>query len=297
MKILFFFENNWVFGKIHNELCKTLHPDIYCDIADWGKSYNQNDFQNFLNKYNYIMTTPHVAKTLLSYNIPHEKIIAIAHSDYDIFQSFAYGLTIEDFKKFKGYCVISPKLLTVSIAYKIPRIPKVLRIGLFTNNYPRNKNKKIYNIGFFSKLYRDDCGFDLKRGSLVKEVSSLLGIPFIHYEDLNFLGIEKSYSDVSLMMFASLTEGNPYAALEAFACGIPVLGTDVGIFPDIIKNGGGKIISFEKDLFINQSCSIIKQMNEDECLYTEMSEQAYQESKKFDWCILRETWINYFNSL
>ena len=298
MKILFFFHNDWVFGKIHNELVKALYPDIYCDILDWTRGYIQQDMDSFINKYDYIMTTPDAALTLLNhYKVPHDKIVVIAHQDWDIFRALDMGLKIEDFIKFKGYCVICPKLVTVSLAYKIPRIPKILKIGLFTNNYPKNKNDSVNNIGYFAKFSRIDSGFDVKRGELVKEVAIKYGVPFVHNEGLSFLGIENAYSNISLMMFASLIEGNPYAALEAFACGIPVIGTDSGIFPDIARSGGGKIVSFEKDLFIEESLDFINKMNNDKCLYREMSDASQEESKKFDWSVLRETWINYFNSL
>jgi glycosyltransferase involved in cell wall biosynthesis len=298
MKILFFFENNWVFGKIHNELSKALYPEIYCDVADWSRSYTLDDFSNFLNKYDYIMTVPDASRTLVDvYKVPHERIIVIAHGDWDIFHGIDSGIKPQDFTKFKGYCVISPRLINVSVAYKIPRIPKLLKIGLFTKNYPRNTNTTVNNIGFFSVIHRDDCGFDLKRGSLVKHVSETTNLPFIHSQNLSFLGIEKAYSNVSLVMFASLTEGNPYSSLEAFACGIPVLGTNVGIFPDIAKSGGGTVLSFEEDLYSREAYGIISEMTKNKCLYYQMSEAAYEESKNFDWSVLRETWINYFNSL
>lgn len=49
-----------------------------------------------------------------------------------------------------------------------------------------------------------------------------------------------------LLVTTSLNEGGPRVVLEALACGIPVLGTPVGIIPEIIGDGqAGKIINWQ----------------------------------------------------
>ncbi|MDF2999973.1 MAG: glycosyltransferase [Bacillota bacterium] len=45
-----------------------------------------------------------------------------------------------------------------------------------------------------------------------------------------------------LLMFPTRTEGFPYAALEAMACGLPVLAAAVGAIPDMIEESGGILI-------------------------------------------------------
>ena len=98
-------------------------------------------------------------------------------------------------------------------------------------------------------------------------------------------------------MFASLTEGNPYAALEAFAAGIPVLGTDTGIFKELVKSGGGKILPFKDHRYIEEAYKTIKYLQNNFDCYIDMSNKAVEESQKFDWSILRNDWISYFNSI
>lgn len=46
-----------------------------------------------------------------------------------------------------------------------------------------------------------------------------------------------------LFLFPTLTEGFPYALLEAMACGLPVITTNVGAIPDMIENKGGIIVN------------------------------------------------------
>ena len=59
IKVLFFFENAWAFGSIHNSLAKELYPyGIHTDIIDWGNRYVLEEF-DFLNSvYDYFVTIP-----------------------------------------------------------------------------------------------------------------------------------------------------------------------------------------------------------------------------------------------
>ena len=55
-KVLFFIYNGWVFGKIHNELIKALHPDVYFDILCWTGEYSQYEFELLKRKWKIIST-------------------------------------------------------------------------------------------------------------------------------------------------------------------------------------------------------------------------------------------------
>lgn len=46
-----------------------------------------------------------------------------------------------------------------------------------------------------------------------------------------------------LFLFPTYTEGFPNAVMEAMACGLPVVSTDVGAIPDMIENKGGILVS------------------------------------------------------
>lgn len=114
---------------------------------------------------------------------------------------------------------------------------------------------------------------------------------------VHFLSAELLYSNFDLLMFSSLTEGCQGPVLEAYASGIPVLGTHTGIFPEMVSCGGGYILPFEEDKYVEQGAQVVNLLKKEKKLFKYMKEAAYEESKKFDWKIIREDWINYINSL
>mgnify|MGYP004452406431 CR=1 FL=1 len=55
-------------------------------------------------------------------------------------------------------------------------------------------------------------------------------------------GVEKQLSEADVFVFPSLTEGFSNALLEAMACGLPIITTDVGAAMDMIENQGGVVV-------------------------------------------------------
>ncbi|MFC1517569.1 glycosyltransferase family 4 protein [Candidatus Margulisiibacteriota bacterium] len=54
--------------------------------------------------------------------------------------------------------------------------------------------------------------------------------------------LAKVYPDLDLVILTSLNEGTPVTLIEAMACGIPVISTDVGGVGDVVKNGESGIL-------------------------------------------------------
>lgn len=300
-KILFFIENNWAFGRIHNDLIKCLYPDIHCDIIDWRVSYRYDDFSHFMNTYDYVITTPHGGMTLTkSYNLPASKIIIIAHSNSD-FQHilFTHNLGKEFFEQFKGYAVISPILRTLSIAHGIKRLPQLLQIGCFNNIHIKNNSKQLKKIGYVGATHRafEEEKIDIKRGHLIAKIAEKVNLPLVQHKDLYFLCSTSMYCDFDILMFSSLTEGLPTVLLEAFSSGIPVIGTDTGVFPDLAKSGGGIILPFEENEYINQAVDTLNELKNNPEKYQHMSMCALEKAREHDWSIAKASWINFINSL
>lgn len=299
MKLLFYFENKWVFGKIHNELIKVLHPDIYCDILDASVEIMSDKMMLFLNKYDYIVTTPWAGITVLHKKggIPLDRIIAIAHGDLDISAATRDGATSQDFDRLAGYAVISNTISKFSKKKKIKRVPHILRVGVFTDLYNKEVPAEINTIGYVGSYSRLEDDIDIKRGYIAKKIADKLGLNFVHVHGINFLTIEQMYKDIDILIFCSLTEGNPYSALEAFASGIPVIGTDVGVFKKLASSGGGFVLPTSENKFIAQACETINLLKKNTSDYVKSCICAKIQSKIYDWSKLRHEWINYFLSL
>ena len=296
-KVLFFIHNGWVFGKIHNELIKALHPDIYCDIACWNNQYTHKDFDLFLKKYDYIMSIPYGCFLIHErYGVPLERTIGVLHQDCDVYNPVREEKK-DWFDSLGGYAAIAPLLQNVSLSHGVGRIPSLLRIGTFQNQYPKNNSSELKNIGSFAKSQRIDQGYDVKRGHLIDVIAEKTNLQLIKSESVNFLAVEQMYNQIGLVIFASLVEGNPYPMLEAFSCGIPVLGTPTGIAPEYLKNGGGKILSLNEEGFIYKAVYEIEKMKADSSYYRSLCNESYEIGKSIDWSIIRNEWINYINNL
>ena len=297
-KILFYIHNGWVFGKIHNELIKVIFPDVYADILCWSVAYSRNEFEYLKEKYDYFVSTPDGCFTLnSSFGIPLEKTVAIVHQDYDIYNPLRNGKTTDHFNQLGGYAVIAPILQNISLSHGIERIPNILRIGIFQNNYPKNTSKTLSSIGSFARHHRSDQGYDVKRGYLIDKVKDKTDLLIVKNEGINFLGVEHLYKNINIVISPSLVEGNPYPMLEAFACGIPVLCTPTGIAPDYIIYGGGKLLPFNSDDFIKEAVKEIELMKNDPAYYKSRCEESFAIGSMIDWSQIKYEWINFFNNL
>lgn len=293
-RVLFFIENNWVFGKIFNELTKHIYPDYDCDILDWGKAQAQEDMERMQQKYDLFFSTP-VGCFFLhdTYGIPLDRCYGHAHSDFDIVDALK-RFPAEYFSKLRGYAVVSPPLSYVSFSHGIQRVPVILRVGVSCQNYAREKPTSVAKLGYFGRLFRADGGFDIKRGYLAKQVAEQAGLIFWNRESVPFFVADKLYSEVDLVMFCSLVEGNPYVAIEACAAGLPTLGTAVGIFPEIVASGAGIILPTEEDAFIASAVKTIRTLQNEPELYARMCQAALELGKTYDWSVVKRSWIKEF---
>jgi len=296
-KILFFIQDGWVFGKIHHELAKLLFPDFHCDVLCWSKSWSPLEVQHFTQKYDLILSTPAACDMLhVDYAIPRQKLVAVVHQDYDIYTALARpGTTSTDFAEFAGYAVICDLLVNISFSHGIGRIPQVMPVGVFRDMYTRPPSTGIRRLGYFGSFYRyDRPDIDIKRGYLAQRVADQTEIELVQQASVHFLAADQLYRDIDLVLFCSIIEGNPYPALEAFASGVPVLGTRVGLFPDLVNSGGGVLLPFEDELFVNSAVAAIQLLQRSPDLYARMSAAARQKSEQFDWFTLRTRWQQFF---
>lgn len=293
-RVLFFIENNWVFGKIFNELSKHIYPLYDCDIFDWGKVQEKENTDRMQQKYDLFFSTP-VGCFFLhdTYGIPLERCYGHAHSDFDIVDA-RRRFPPEYFDRLRGYGVVSSPLRYVSFSHGVRRVPAVLPAGVTCANYQRTPPAKIARLGYFGRMTRKDGNFDIKRGYLAQTVAEKTQLEFWNREHVPFFVADRLYHEVDLVMFCSLVEGNPYVAIEACAAGIPTLGTAAGIFPDIANMGAGILLPMEEDAFVASAVKTISTLQNEPALYARMCENAAEVGKTFDWSVIKNTWIAEF---
>ena len=102
--------------------------------------------------------------------------------------------------------------------------------------------------------------------------------------DVNFLGNLKSTKEVlnisDLFMLPSSSESFGLAALEALACGVPVIATNKGGIPEVVEHGKSGYLSKVGD-FNEMSKNAISILN-DENNHHEFKNSAIDSAKKFD---------------
>lgn len=290
-RVLFFIENNWVFGKIFNELTKHIYPRYDCDVFDWGKIQEKENTDRMQQKYDLFFSTP-VGCFFLhdTYGIPLDRCYGHVHSDFDIVDALR-RYPKHYFEQLCGYAVISEPLRYVSFSHGVQRVPGLLLVGVTCANYQRPPPEKIERLGYFGRMTRKDSDFDIKRGYLAQQVAEQAKLEFWHHEQVPFFVADRLYHEVELVMFCSLVEGNPYVAIEACAAGIPTLGTAAGLFPDIANKGAGIILPMNETAFVASAIKEILALQNEPALYAHMCAAAAEVGKTFDWSIIKHAWI------
>lgn len=84
------------------------------------------------------------------------------------------------------------------------------------------------------------------------------------------------YSACDVFITTSVAENYPNVLLEAMACGLPCIGTNIGGIPEIIKDGeNGKIVPLESEIIRETIIELINNKN-----YSEFSVNAIKQIRK-----------------
>jgi len=155
-----------------------------------------------------------------------------------------------------------------------------------------------------NSLFRDEIDSDLKgvRSIIIPAVEELLneghGIS-LDLRDRNFKWIEKEkmpvwYNGLDVFLCASRSEGTPYPVLEAMACGVPVISTNVGIVPDAFGPKGSEfIIERSKEAMK----SAILRLIEDRKLLTELSKENLEQIRGWDAPVMANVFLDFLTEM
>lgn len=118
---------------------------------------------------------------------------------------------------------------------------------------------------------------------------------------VNFTGVAsrqqigKYYDEADIFINASWLDNMPVSVIEAFGSGTPVVTTSPESMPYLVENGRTGLLSpvgDEKALAAN----VIRLLRDPE-LAASLAKNAYEESRKYTWEVVREQWLKVYREL
>jgi glycosyltransferase involved in cell wall biosynthesis len=293
-RVAFYFEDRWVFAKIFNELRKHLYPDYDCDIVDWGNYLHAPAGQYLKDKYDIFVSIPFGCFFLHEqYGIELERCYAHLHSEYDVVDILGKYKNARDyFSRLGGFGAVSEPIKNCAVAHNL-RAPELLPVGVTVANYHREPPTQIRRLGYFGQTHRVDAAVsphDIKRGYLAQRVAEAAGLDLVAHDNIPYPLIDAAYKYIDAVIFCSLSEGNPYPALEGAAAGLPVFGTAVGVFSEFVEQGAGVVLPTKEDDFVAAAVECIHQLNDAPDLLRAVCQQAAKVGSLRDWSFVAPRW-------
>jgi len=292
-RVLFFVGFGWAFGSVHSELVRYLHSrGIVADMLDWSRVYGRDEMRMMGEYYDRVVSIPGETWPLTdNHGIPHEKIVVIAHGDYDLRHALQ-ARPREEFDRFGGFGVISQYLQQLSAELGIKRVPKVVKYGVNCSRFFTPVASELKVVGYGGSMERKDHeGVDWKRGHLAKEATEAAGLVFNPAGQYHFLAMPQYYRQVDAVLVTSLNEGFGLPAIEAAAAGRLVISTPVGGFPYLASLGGGITAPVDAQAyreFVTESLSYYRNNPKE---YVQACENIRASAKRFDWEHTIDQWI------
>lgn len=127
--------------------------------------------------------------------------------------------------------------------------------------------------------------------SLVADLK-LTGVTFTGIATRTNIG--KYYEAADIFINASWLDNMPVSVIEAFGCGTPVVTTSPESMPYLVENERTGLLSAvgdEKALAAN----VIRLLRDPE-LASRLARNAYEESRKYTWQVVRDQWVKVYRS-
>lgn len=118
------------------------------------------------------------------------------------------------------------------------------------------------------------------RGYVKRELEKR-GIEYKHVFLKDFAGVPAMFHALDLYVIASRIEGGPKAILEAWASGVPLVSTKVGMVPDIARDGEDALLAEVED--VDQLSAHAARLIEDEGLRERLVQAGLSKVKNYGW--------------
>lgn len=107
--------------------------------------------------------------------------------------------------------------------------------------------------------------------------------------------MQNYYKDIDVLVCTSKIEGTPNPVLEAMACGVPVISTDVGVVPQVFGILQKEFILKERS--IDCLCDAIERLRRHPELLPQLSEENLKSIQDWDWSKQARKFGDYFHAL
>jgi len=291
--ILFFTENAWAFGQIHNALVKRLwERGIYAHILDWRLNYTPLEVECLKKKFDLWYTNPpQVPHLIHAFGIPPERIVTVAHAEVDIFK-LVQSHSADVFNGLKAYGVINPSMVEASKGFGVARVPDVVLNGIDFDHFYAPISPKLKTVGYAGALHHiTSAGFDCKRRHLVERTMDGLPLAFHGHSFMHHLCMAGWYTDIDALLVPSSYEACGLPLMEAAAAGRLVISAQIGYF----DGQSGVLVPLpENEWVANARAALLMHHNEPE-LYRVACERSQQYARDhFDWSNRIENWVKLF---
>ena len=220
--------------------------------------------------------------------------------------------TNQIFKYVKNYITTSQKLFDIySEIDTIKKPQQIIHDGVDLNLYAPNNLSRYDNlenitIGWVgnSKFVDSDNDSDLKglRTIINPAIEELKNEGYdldLKIADRNNGMIQQEdmpdyYNSIDLYVCASKTEGTPLPILEAMACGIPIISTDVGIVKECFGKEQSEFILNERSKEALKEK--IKELYNNKSRLKELSNENLEQVKQFSWDKITIQYADFFES-
>jgi len=293
---------NWALDKNAKDLVKYNRSNLQLDIcyfedfiADWNRYYNEYDLLFPIYKGNFF--------NMLDNSIPTDKTVTGIRSfkrwdkgktqppgynskpPRDVIRKLRKAVLVNTHCK-KLWYVFSKHITVIHTKYTCDQ-------EMF---YPdKNVENDTLVVGWAGSLtnHSRKRGFD----EFIKPIcNELPGVELkLQAKEDNFITndneMREYYNSLDLYICASRVEGTPRPVIEAAACGVPVISTDVGIIPELIEEGiNGFVVDRNYDAIKNK----LKWISENKDILPEMGVNIKRKMDvEFNWKHLIFQWTDF----
>ena len=217
-----------------------------------------------------------------TYHIPEKKIVVTYNSIDESFKVIDDQERMNDIKR--KYEIDGDYILAVGNLQPRKNIPRLLEAYKRLRLENKNREEKLVIVGKKAWLYSDI----FKKLEGFEYIQDVILTGYVPQEELPVL-----YNGAKLFVYPSLFEGFGLPVLEAMACGVPVVTSNVSSLPEVSGDAAILIDPYQVDEIGNGMYQLLNQPS----LYEECSEKGLERAKQFSWRKTAEKTVDVYRSI